>query len=492
MSDLLPKVFKHMSAPVWVLNLSDMAFTEATGSALNLWGSTDLQALNSRLKAPSSKMFRARLRSYCDRVADGRVLKEAWTFYPEGRPVKREVTLSGTRCMKDQVFLIGEVLPQAHGEPREGGNLVAAVSHELRTPMHAVVGFLDLLADAGLDEQRGELVDTARGAAEGMIALLDDLLDAAKLASGRLEVERIPMDVWAICKRCCQLVMLSAHRKGLRVNLHIDEDVPRWIMGDPTRLQQVIINLLSNGVKFTERGRVSLHLELSEPEMVVFKVQDTGIGMSPQAVAQIFEAFTQADPTVARRFGGTGLGLSICRELVERMNGQIEVESQEGRGTLFWFTLPAEPADGLTPMPEESPPVADKALSVLVAEDNPVNQRLVRLMLGRMGHDCTLVTDGIAAIEAWRGEGSFDAILMDVQMPKMDGLTASRLLREEGCTLPIVGVTANASPEETRLCLSAGMSVVLGKPYRLSQLAEVLTVHVEGAGTRTARPIFDD
>ena len=480
MSLLCRRLFSLMSCPIWVLDLDDMRFTEASDSALSLWGIADLEALNTRLKASSSKLFRARLRSYRGRVADGSSLKETWTFFPGGRPTKRAVTLSGHRDEAGPQCLIGEILPAPLETSAEQGHLVATISHDLRTPMHSIFGCLELLEDAALTPDHMELLHTARGAAEGMITLLDDLLDAAKLAAGRLALEAIPMNLRGMARRCRTLAAMRLGDKAVSIEVEVDEDFPQWILGDPTRVQQVIMNLLSNAVKFTERGWVRLEIGLSGPDVAVIKVQDTGVGMRPQAVSQIFEAYTQADTSVQRHFGGTGLGLAICRELVERMGGQIEVESQLSRGTLFWFTLPFTVIEGPHSIDVETSSVDREGLTLLVAEDNPVNQRLIELMLTRLGHAAHVIADGTTVLERWR-EGRYDAILMDVQMPGVDGLTATRALIEAGCTVPIIGITANVGADDVQHCLKAGMIAVLGKPYRQAQLAKVLSECTSGA-----------
>lgn len=351
---------------------------------------------------------------------------------------------------------------------------LARVSHEIRTPMNGVLGTLELMSDEGLDPEQAESVRVARRSAATLLTLIDDLLDAARAQRGDFEVERVRFDLDAVVSDVAAVFTPTAAARGL--SLHVEKDLGRaGAMGDPTRLRQVLTNLLSNALKFTEQGQVVLRA-VREGEIVRFEVEDTGVGIPEDRLEAIFDAFTQADVSTTRRFGGTGLGLTISAALVVRMGGVLRVDSRLGEGSRFHFDLSLSACS----VPD-APEVADSdraavSLRILVAEDHPTNQVIIRRMLERLGHRPVVVPDGVRAVEAV-SEGGFDAVILDVHMPRMDGREAARRLRRDPrlAGLPILGLTASVMADELEQCREAGMDEVLSKPTSLDRLQAALS-----------------
>jgi len=357
---------------------------------------------------------------------------------------------------------------------------LATMSHEIRTPINGVIGMTGLLRTTTLDDVQREYVETIRESGDNLLSVVNDILDFSKIEAGQLELEDIPFDLRAQLRDVERLFRFTAEAKGLSLDVTVGEGVPLAVSGDPGRVRQVLNNLLGNAVKFTAAGRVSLRAEAwadgAEQTYVEITVRDTGTGITPDGLARLFQPFTQADATTTRRFGGTGLGLSICKRLVERMGGTIRVESVEGKGSTFTFSVRLRIAQGAVTTPAEMavvPSAALGALRVLVVEDNLVNQRIAIGMLRLMGVACDLAPNGHDAIEAVKSK-RYDVILMDCHMPVLDGYAATRAIRvldAPWCaTVPIIAMTANAFAEDERRCLEAGMSAYLSKPVKASAL----------------------
>jgi signal transduction histidine kinase/CheY-like chemotaxis protein len=381
---------------------------------------------------------------------------------------------------------------------RAKSDFLATMSHEIRTPMNGILGFAQLLLDSELSAAQRRHALLLKDAGTSLLVILNDILDVSKIEAGKLELERIPFSPAAIVDASLSIVRPQAALKNLELLFQVAPDMPPWVLGDPTRLRQILLNLLSNAIKFTENGRVGVSVaRLSGAKGVTlrFEIADTGIGISEEKQKNLFQDFSQTDISVARRYGGTGLGLAISRRLVEAMGGAIGVVSTPGQGSTFWFTADFPVTDA--PMPESTPaaslpvPAAGKA-RILVAEDIPINQIIIETMLRGAGHEVTIASNGRAAVEAAK-TASYDLILMDVSMPEMDGLEATRAIRsldERVRKIPIVALTANVMAQEVERYKAAGMNDHLAKPVERDTLLRVVAAWIGSATTPTSsRPV---
>lgn len=377
---------------------------------------------------------------------------------------------------------IREARERAENAGRAKADFLATISHEIRTPMNGVLGMLRLVRDTSLSPEQRDYLKTASDSAETLLLLLNDVLDFSRIEAGRLELQSAPYAPAAVAQTVADLMHARARDKGLHFELQMGENLPSAILGDANRLRQILVNLLGNAIKFTERGHVNLHVTCAERTdtraVLHFTVTDTGIGIDSAALERLFKPFTQADTSLGRRYGGTGLGLAISVRLGQAMGGLLQVKSTLNQGTTFRLILPATLPEAVTPSQLDDARFVTPTLRgrILVVEDDAVNRQVIELFLNKMRVAPKFANDGEAAIRLAAGE-TFDVILMDCQLPGIDGMETTRRIRrklEGGRPLKIIALTANAGRTIRDACLGAGMDDFLTKPVRLESLVEVL------------------
>jgi signal transduction histidine kinase/ActR/RegA family two-component response regulator len=386
--------------------------------------------------------------------------------------------------VRDRTAALAGATARAEAASRAKSQFLANMSHEIRTPMNGVIGMAELLSATPLDASQREVTETIRSSGQILLAIINDILDLSTIESGQLALDKAPFELASVLSQAMKVVSPAASAKGLALDLVADPTIPSHVVGDRLRLGQVLVNLLSNAVKFTETGRVTLSTRLvaatpTAPAAIRIDVRDTGIGIERERLSRLFQPFEQGDASMSRRFGGTGLGLAISKRLVELMDGRLWGESEPGAGSIFSLELPLSAAEA--PVVPATParaatPVQQPAgnLRLLIAEDNPVNQRVASRMLQRLGYKADVVENGRLAVEAAERE-TYDVIFMDVQMPELDGLEATRRIKARAGASPwIIALTAHALEEDRQQCLAAGMDDFLSKPVQLKELTAAL------------------
>lgn len=447
------------------------------------------------LLAKSFNRLRGKLQELYETL-DAKVRKRTFELQLANEHLRRKVS----ECQQAEEHA-KHLAHEAAAANRAKSDFLANMSHELRTPMNAIMGFSQVLSEENLKPEVQSYIDMIADNSKNLLTLINDILDYSKIESGKLEIEIKDCIVEHLVTEVESMLRPSAVRKNIRLELLQCDLIPQVIKTDPQRVRQCLINLIGNAIKFTETGYVYVNVSLqsdSDDVYLRFDVEDTGIGISQEKLPLIFDSFTQADSATTRKYGGTGLGLSITRQLVELLGGTLSVVSKEGCGSVFTMLIPA----GIQ-WPNENEEVWNKYLlvdeiyetlktekgtimykgtttysgKVLVAEDNPSNQKLIAILLQRMGLDVTLADDGIEAIKKCDSE-TFDIILMDMQMPNLNGYDATRQLRSQGVKTPIIAVTANAMTGDEQKCIDVGCDGYLSKPIDRNKLDELVAQHL--------------
>lgn len=410
--------------------------------------------------------------NYTFRLSDGRIIAIRRATTPDGGWVSTHDDVTERERATEALGVAKDAAEEAS---RAKSDFLAMMSHEIRTPMAGMMGMIDLLAATRLDDEQQSLANIAQDSARNLLAVVNNILDFSKLEAGQLKPESIPFSVRHSIDSVLLLLEPKARDQGLQIRTSIDDEVPAYLNGDPSRLGQVLLNLVGNAIKFTRQGSIEIaasHHVVSDGLVELrLEVIDSGVGIPPDVQASLFSPFTQADSSVSRKYGGTGLGLAICRLLCRTMGGDIGVESEVGRGSKFWFTLQCRVADAppVVIAPSLAPSVPQTSnLSILVAEDNDIIRKLTSKLLERRGIQADFVGNGKEAVAAVQ-EKSYDLVLMDMQMPEMDGISAARAIRalpSPEREVPIVALTANALVGQRESCNAAGMNDFLSKPIQ--------------------------
>lgn len=397
-------------------------------------------------------------------------------FSKQGKLLGYRGTAKDITNRKKRIFELKEARKQAESANKAKSQFLAMMSHEIRTPLNAVLGFMDTLSESGLSNEQKHWVNQMDQSAQLLLTIINDILDLSRIESGNFELFNSMMRLEDSVSLVVNQLNDQAVKKNISLTMHIEPGVPEYIIGDKNRISQVMFNLIGNAIKFTNEGSVSVDIT-SDDRYIAIAVNDTGIGIAPEAQINLFNPFCQADGSITRRYGGTGLGLAISQHLINKMNGKITLESQLDKGSRFTVYIPKVQQANISAGEE---PVAEvinlQPMNILLAEDSNTNQMIARLMLEKRGHHVTIANNGEEAVQILEQDPEcFDIVLMDISMPVLDGLQATRILRQKNIDLPIIALTANAMHSDQVEYKSAGMDGFLAKPIRAAELTLMLS-----------------
>lgn len=422
----------------------------------------------------------------CDRSKCGKIIWLSTAIYPNTNEngivngymiVRFDIT-----SQKETQAQLKLSIDQAEKALEIKSTFLSNMSHEIRTPMNGILGASDLLLDSTLEKEQTEYAEMINHSAQSLLVIINDILDYSKIESGKMQIENIPFNYVSTIKECVHLFSNEARTQGISLNCEIDSNLPHTLISDPTRLRQIILNLLSNSIKFTEKGHVVIRVKItsrdSETIWIQTEIEDTGIGMTEKQVEGIFERFTQADSSTSRKFGGTGLGTSISLRLCELLGGNIEVSSKLGQGSIFRFKTPMGISQSsLEELQSQNSKFQFEGQSILLVEDNPTNQKIALKLLNKLNLKVITANNGQEALEVY-SQSDAQLILMDIQMPIMDGIEACKKLRAMDVKIPIIALTANVMEEEIKTYLKAGMNSHLSKPFQKKSIELELSQHL--------------